>query len=81
MPVHIKFIIKNFIKTFLFVLSIIYCLVLILNLINELDFFENINVSGNFIIYLVLLNTPISLFEILPFVILISTQLFFINFS
>lgn len=81
MPVHINFIIKNFIKTFLFVLSIIYCLVIILNIINELDFFQNINVSGYFILYLAFLNSPISLFEIIPFVILISTQLFFINFS
>ncbi len=79
MQKHISFLVSSFIKSFLFVVMILICLIFILNLVNELDFFRNINVDGYFIIYLALINSPSFLFEILPFIFLISTQLFFIE--
>ena len=79
MQKHISFLVSSFIKSFLFVVMILTCLIFILNLVNELDFFRNINVEGYFIMYLALINSPAFLFEILPFIFLISTQLFFIE--
>tara|TARA_B100001027_G_scaffold208026_1_gene172958 strand:+ start:410 stop:1417 length:1008 start_codon:yes stop_codon:yes gene_type:complete len=57
-----------------------FSLVLILNLLSELDFFKNINVNSYFPLYLSLLNSVSLVFEMLPFIFLISTQFFFINF-
>ena len=56
-----------------------FSLVLILNLLSELDFFKNINVNTYFPLYLSLLNSVSLIFEMLPFIFLISTQLFFIK--
>ena len=57
-----------------------FSLVIILNLLTELDFFKNINVNTYFPLYLSFLNSVSHIFEMLPFIFLISTQFFFINF-
>ena len=54
-------------------------LVLILNLLSELDFFKDIDVE-TFFHCLSLLNSLSLIFEMFPFIFLISTQFFFINF-
>ncbi len=79
MKVYIQFIIKIFLKSFLYVSAIVFALVLILNLLTEIEFFKNINVTYFFPIYISLLNSPSLLFEMFPFIFLISTQMFFIN--
>ena len=79
MKVYILFIIKTFLKSFLYVSAIIFCLVLILNLLTEIDFFKNIQVEFYFPIYISLLNSPSLVFEMFPFIFLVSTQVFFIN--
>ncbi len=79
MKVYIQFIIKIFLKSFLYVSSIVFALVLILNLLTEIEFFKNINVTYFFPIYISFLNSPSLLFEMFPFIFLISTQIFFIN--
>ena len=73
MKVYIKFIIYNFLKSLLYVSSIIFCLILILNLLTEFKFFREINVEYYFPIYLSLLNSPSLMFEMFPFIFLIST--------
>ena len=80
MKVYIKFIIYNFLKSLLYVSSIIFCLILILNLLTEFEFFREINVKYYFPIYLSLLNSPSLMFEMFPFIFLISTQSCFLNF-
>tara|TARA_Y100000768_G_scaffold283413_1_gene218060 strand:- start:6138 stop:7211 length:1074 start_codon:yes stop_codon:yes gene_type:complete len=79
MKVYIKFIIYNFLKSLLYVSSIIFCLILILNLLTEFEFFREINVKYYFPIYLSLLNSPSLMFEMFPFIFLISTQSCFLN--
>ena len=79
MKVYIKFIIYSFLKSLLYVSSIIFCLILILNLLTEFEFFREINVEYYFPIYLSLLNSPSLMFEMFPFIFLISTQLCFLN--
>ena len=79
MKTHIKFIIKTFFKSLFFVISILISLVFILNLLTELDFFKETEVDIYFLIFVSLLNSPSLLFEILPFIFLITAQLFFIK--
>ncbi len=79
MKVYIQFIIKIFLKSFAYVTSIVFALVLILNLLTEIEFFKDINVNYLFPIYVSFLNSPSLLFEMFPFIFLISTQIFFIN--
>ena len=79
MRVYIKFISSIFFKSFLFVLIIMASLVFILNLLTELEFFKNENVSISFTLFLSILNSPIQLFELAPFIMLITIQLFFIK--
>tara|TARA_B100001057_G_scaffold76415_1_gene71164 strand:- start:6172 stop:7179 length:1008 start_codon:yes stop_codon:yes gene_type:complete len=55
-------------------------LVFILNILSELEFFKNEDVSISFTLFLSLLNSPIQIFEIFPFILLITVQLFFIKF-
>ena len=78
MKTYLKFIINTFLK-FFYVLFIIFCLVFVINLLTELEFFKNIDVNIFFTIYLSLLNSPTTIFEIFPFIFLISTQLFFVK--
>ena len=79
MNTYTKFLINIFLKSFLFVLVIILSLVFIVNLLGELDFFKDIETTSFFTIYLALINSPSIIFEIFPFIFLISTQLFFIK--
>ncbi len=79
MKTYTKFLVSIFLKSFLFVLMIILSLVFIINLLGELDFFKDIETTTFFTIYLALINSPSIIFEIFPFIFLISTQLFFIK--
>ena len=79
MKTYIKFLSKIYLNSFLYVSLIMFSLIFILNLLSELDFFKDINVSSYFPIYLSLLNSPTFIFEMFPFIFLISTQLFFIT--
>tara|TARA_Y100000591_G_C21829365_1_gene698643 strand:+ start:930 stop:2003 length:1074 start_codon:yes stop_codon:yes gene_type:complete len=79
MKVYILFIVKTFLKSFLYVSSIVLALVFILNLLTEIDFFRDLNVRYYFPIYISLLNSPSLLFEMFPFIFLVSTQVFFIS--
>ena len=77
MKTHLQFLIKNYLISLLNVFFIFFCLIFILNLLTELDFFKKSDVSTIFPLYLSLLNTPILIFEMFPFIFLISTQFFF----
>lgn len=79
MKTYIKFLVNIFLNSFFYVLLIIFSLVFIINLLTELEFFKEINISVFFPIYLAFLNSPSMLFEIFPFIFLISTQLFYIK--
>ena len=79
MKTYIKFISFLFVKSFFFVFLITLGLVIILNILSELDFFKDLLVDTNFIISLALLNSPSYIFDIFPFIFLLTTQLFFIS--
>ena len=79
MKVYIKFISIIFFKSLFFVVLIMSSLVFILNLLNELEFFKEENLKISFTLFLSLLNSPALIFEMFPFIILITIQLFFIK--
>ena len=79
MKVYIKFISIVFLKSLLFVFMIMTSLVFILNLLSELEFFKNEEVGISFTLFLSLLNSPIQVFELFPFIMLITIQLFFVK--
>ena len=79
MKTYIKFIISIFLRSFLNIFLIMFSLVFILNLLSELDFFKQVEIHFYYPIYLALLNSPSLIFEMFPFIFLLSTQVFFIN--
>ena len=79
MKTYIKFILNTFIKSFFYVLFITFSLVFVINLLSELEFFKNIDVTIFFTIYLSFINAPSVIFDVFPFILLLSTQLFFIK--
>ncbi len=76
MKVYIKFIILSFVKSFLNISLIFLGLVLILNILTEIEFFNKLDVKAYLPLYISLLNAPSLLFEMFPFIFLISTQFF-----
>ena len=77
MNTYTKFLVKNYLLSLLNVFFIFFCLIYILNLLTELEFFKQTNVESYFPLYLSLINTPMFVFEMFPFIFLISTQFFF----
>ncbi len=80
MSTYVQFLIFTFFRSFLNIFLIMFGMVFILNLLSELDFFRNLEVSNLFPLYLSLLNSGSLIFELFPFIFLISTQFFFISF-
>ena len=77
MNTYTKFLIKTYLVSFLNVFFIFFCLIYVLNLLTELEFFKQTDVKTYFPLYLSLINTPMFVFEMFPFIFLISTQFFF----
>ncbi|MDB4157470.1 LptF/LptG family permease [Candidatus Pelagibacter sp.] len=73
------YLIKLFIKKILNISLIFLSLIFILSIFDEISFFKDLDVSFYFPFFLTLLNVPSTLFEIFPFIFLISTQLFFVE--
>ena len=76
---YVKYITKEYIETLLKISFIFYALIFTLNIIEELTFFKNINASSLYPLLLTFLNAPSILYDIFPFIFLISTQFFFIQ--
>jgi lipopolysaccharide export system permease protein len=69
-----KYIIKKFISIFFIILLIFFLLAFILGSLEEISFLKNSNKNVFFPYYLTLLNIPITLFEIFPFIFFLTTQ-------
>ena len=77
MNTYTKFLVKTYLISLLNVFFIFFCLIFILNLLTELEFFKQKDIEIYFPLYLSFINTPIFVFEMFPFIFLISTQFFF----
>ena len=79
MKTHIKFLIRLFSNSFIKIFIIFFSIILITNTLEQAEFFKDIEFNFIYIIFLSFLNTPSIIFELLPFIFLISTQVFFIS--
>lgn len=79
MKVYIKFLSILFLKNILYVTGILFCLVVVINLLGELEFFKETKVNNYFPLFLTILNSPSMIYELFPFIFLIGTQLFYVN--
>ena len=77
--VILNYLITGFLKNFFIVVGVFYCFGLILNLLEEVEFFKNLDV--NFIIPLILTSIyiPSLLIKILPFIIFVSSLWFMLS--
>ena len=79
MKTYIRFLINLFNFSILKVFTIFFIIILITNILEQVEFFKNVDVNFIYVIFLSFLNTPSIVFEILPFIFLLSTQVFFIQ--
>ena len=75
--IYQKYLINNFLIKFLYISLIFLSLIFILNILEEISFLKNLNVNIWYPYFLTLLNLPITLFEIFPFIFLLTTQFLF----
>jgi len=74
--IYQKYLITNFLSKFIKISLIFLSLIYILGILEEINFFKDTNANLFYPYFLTLLNTPITLFEIFPFIFLLSTQFF-----
>ncbi len=79
MKTYIKFLINLFNNSFFKVFTIFFMIIFIINILDQVEFFKSFNLSFLYLVFLSFLNTPSIIFEILPFIFLLATQLFFIK--
>ena len=79
MKTYIKFLCYIFLRSFFYVFLVMFSLVFILNVLSELEFLKDIDVGIDFTLLLSLLNSPSMIFEMFPFIFLLTTQFFFIK--
>jgi len=79
MKTYIKYIVNLFNISFFKVFFIFLIIVLITSILEQIEFFNNANLNFFYLIFLSFLNSPSILFEIFPFIFLLSTQIFFIS--
>ena len=77
--VYQLYIVKKYFQNFIKVTGVFICLILIMNLLEEINFFRNTDEKVLIPIYLTILNLPSILFEIFPFIFLITSILFFLD--
>ncbi len=74
-----KYFFKSFSGLLIQVTLVFFCLIFILNIFEEINFFKDLDVSFYFPIFLTILSSPSILYEVFPFIFLISSQYFFIR--
>ena len=75
--VYQNYLIINFLSKFIYLSLVFFSLSIILNLLEEITFLKNIEVPFWYPYLLTLLTAPITLFEIFPFIFLLTTQFLF----
>ncbi len=79
LKVYQKYLIKEFIIITLKITFVFLILGLIMSLLEELNFFSDYDVGYYYPIFLVLLNIPSLIYEIFPFIFLLSSQFLFLK--
>ena len=79
MKTYTKFLVNGFLKSFFNIFLVMISLVFILNILKDIEFFSIKEVNSLYPIYLSLMSSPSIIFEMFPFIFLISTQFFFLK--
>ena len=79
MKTYQTYLIKILYKKILIVSVVFFSLIIILNIFEEVNFFKDSSTNIVLPFFVSLLNAPSNLFEIFPFIFLISTQFFFLE--
>ena len=81
LKLHERYILKNFFYNIIIVTGVFLVLIFVLNILEEIKFFESSETEIQFGLPLLLtfLNSPSIVFDTFPFIFLISTQLLFVN--
>ena len=74
-----QYLIANYLKTILKVVLIAYCLGIILNLFEEIEFFKNLNMPLTTPILLTTLYIPSMIIKLLPFIIFVASMWYLLN--
>ncbi len=75
--IYQKYLIQNFFIKFFYITFIFLSLIIILGILEEISFFKDLEKNIIYPFMLTLLNAPITLFEIFPFIFLLTTQFVF----
>ena len=75
--IYQKYLINNFLIKFLYLSLIFFSLTFILSILEEITFLKDIEIPFWYPYFLTILSAPITLFEIFPFIFLLSTQFLF----
>ena len=75
--IYQKYLINSFLIKFFYISLIFTSLIFILNILEEISFVKNLNINVLYPYFLTLLNLPITIFEIFPFIFLLTTQFLF----
>ena len=75
--IYEKYLINNLLSKFIYFSLIFFSLTLILNILEEITFLKDIQVPFWYPYFLTILNSPITLFEIFPFIFILTTQFLF----
>ena len=78
--IYQKYLISKFFYYFALVTFVFSCLIFLLNIFEELNFFKSFENGFYYAIILTLFNIPSILYEVSPFIFLLSTQFFYLNF-
>ena len=73
------YIYSQFIKSFLLISLVFFSIVIIVNFFEEIRFAEKYNTEIYYTIYLSFLNAPTLMFEIFPFIFLLTIKFFYLN--
>jgi lipopolysaccharide export system permease protein len=79
MKTYIKFLLSLYCSSLVKIFFLFFIIILTSNILEEVEFFKDMNINFLYPILLSFLNTPSVIFQIFPFIFLISTQFFFIK--
>ena len=77
--IYQQYLIKSLLKNIFLISCLFLILSFLLNILEEIKFFKNLDLGISYPFLLTFLNVPSILYEIFPFIFLISTQMFFVN--
>ena len=76
-----KYLTKTFISLLLQITFVFFSLIIILSLFEEISYFKDLDTNFFYPIFLTFLNSPSIVYNIFPFIFLISTMFFFIKIA